>query len=74
MFLTLSVRRVTVADFRLITVHDCIVSVIKASPLCTLCNENEVMDKHQLMLRPSLIQGALSNIYWEARSSQVNDR
>ena len=62
MFLTLSVRRITVADFRLITVHDCIVSVIKASPLCTLCNENEVMDKHQLMLCPSLPKGSLNDI------------
>ena len=62
-----------VAELHLITGYDVLASHlygigIKACLLCSLYNENEVMDKFDLMLRPSLTKGIPNDRYCEARS------
>ena len=72
-----SPRRAAVTELRLITGCDCLASHlhrigIKASPLRTLCKEDQVMDKRYLMLCPSLTEGTLSARYWDIYRLMTN--
>jgi hypothetical protein len=68
-----SPRWVSVVRIRLINGYKCLSNHlyrvgVKASPLCTLCNENEVTAKYHLMLCPLLTKTTFIYRYLEATS------
>ena len=68
-----SPRCAAVAEFRLITGHDCLPHHlhrfgITPSPICPLCDLQVVLDKNHLLHCPALLTKTLISRYWEARS------
>jgi hypothetical protein len=69
-------RGVAVAELCLISGYDCLANhlhciSIKAGLLFTLCNENKVMDKHYLILCPSVTKEALRDILGRKRQNRL---
>ncbi|GFV07252.1 hypothetical protein TNCV_1312501 [Trichonephila clavipes] len=65
-------RRKAVAEFRLTTVHDCLLKhlyriQVAQAPFCMLCGFREDMDADYTRCCPALKGSSMCDLYWQAR-------
>lgn len=69
-------RKTAVALFRMETGHDCLAEHLYrinclTTPICSLCDDDAIMNRHHLGECKSLTNSSLAALYWEARGKMM---